>query len=148
VITIERTVRAQRPVDEVSHYLSDFRTTAQWDPHTHKCTRTDSGPLGVGSQFANTQKFGPLRSTLHYRVEDYQPGRSIKLMSSSSLLTATDTMRFDPTPDGGTQVTYTAQFEFAKPAKAMEPVLRRVLEKVGDDGAAGMEKALQRLPVG
>lgn len=148
MITIERKVTAQRPVDEVSHYLSDFRTTAQWDPHTKKCTRTDRGPLGVGSTFDNTQQLGPMRSTLHYRVEGYEPGRSIRLVSKSPVLTATDTLLFTPLPGGGTEVTYTAQFEFAKAARPMEPLLRRVLERVGDDGQAGMEEALQRLPIG
>ena len=148
-IVIERKVRTPRPIDEVAHYLSDFRTTEQWDPHTKRCTRTDAGPLGVGSEFDNTQQVvGPLSTTLHYRVESFEPGRSVTLVSKGSFVTATDSMSFEEQPDGGTLVTYRAEFEFARAAKPVEPLLRRMLEKVGDDGRAGMEQALQRLPVG
>ncbi|MGN6609865.1 MAG: SRPBCC family protein [Jatrophihabitans sp.] len=147
-ITIERTVRTARPVGEVAKYLSDFRTTAQWDPHTKSCKRTDSGPLRVGSEFDNTQSLGPLTTTLHYRVVSLDEGRSISLRSEGGAVTATDSMRFDEQPDGGTLVTYRAEFEFAAPLRPLEPVLRRLLEKVGDDGKAGMERALEQLPVG
>jgi len=148
-ITIERKVRTPRPVDEVAAYLSDFSTTEQWDPHTKKCVRTDSGgPLGVGSEFDNTQQVaGPLSTTLHYRVESFEPGRAVSLISKGSFVTATDSMRFEEQAHGGTLVTYRAEFEFAAFARPMEPLLRRMLEKVGDDGKAGMEKCLERLPV-
>jgi hypothetical protein len=94
MIELIREVSAPGPVEEVAEYLSDFRTTAEWDPHTQSCERPDPGPLRAGARFANTQRFGPLRTTLDYEVEDYRPGRSIRLHSSGRALDATDLMEY------------------------------------------------------
>jgi carbon monoxide dehydrogenase subunit G len=145
MIRIERTVTVARPVAEVAHYLSDFRTTEQWDPHTASCTREDTGPLAVGSRFVNQQKLGPLRPSFTYEVIDYEPGESITLHSESRSADLTDSMAFADS-DGGTTVTYTAQFEFKGVTRFAEPLLKPMLNKIGDEGAAGMEAALKRLP--
>jgi hypothetical protein len=41
-------------------------------------------------------------------------------------------------------VTYTAVLEPKGMARVLEPLLRRMLERFADDGAAGMREALQR----
>jgi len=145
MIRVERTVTVDRPVDEVAKYLSDFRTTAQWDPHTASCERTDTGPLGVGSRFVNKQKIGPLRSSYTYEVREFVPGKHIELQSRSGMADLTDSMYFTGN-DAQTTVTYVAQFDFRGLARAAEPVLKQLLNKIADDGARGMNEALQRLP--
>jgi hypothetical protein len=146
MITVERQIRTDRATDLVAHYLSDFRTTAQWDPHTVECTRLDTGPLGVGSRFANTQRVGPLRPTLNYEVADYQPGHSIRLVSKGAMMTSTDTMRFEPDGAGGTTTTYRLDITLPAVLRLAEPLLRRAVVKVADGGAAGLRQALERLP--
>jgi carbon monoxide dehydrogenase subunit G len=147
MIRIERTVTVDRPVDEVAKYLSDFRTTSQWDPHTASCEREDTGPLGVGSRFVNKQKFGPVRSSYTYEVSEYEPGRGITLRSTSTIANLTDSMQFSGN-EQRTTVTYVAQFEFKGIARSAEPVLKPLIDKIADDGARGMEAALRRLPAG
>ena len=142
MIELVREVKAPRPVAEVADYRSDFRTTAEWDPHTESCERIDSGPLGPGARFANTQRFGPLKTTLDYEVEDYRPGRSIRLHSSGRALEATDLMEYQPDATGGTVVTYTARFSFRGPLRLLEPLARPLLSRVADQGAAGMRRTL------
>lgn len=134
-----------RPLHEVAKYLSDFRTTEQWDPHTASCSRTDTGPLGVGSRFVNKQKIGPVRSSFNYEVSDFEPNRRITLRSHSGSADLTDTMRFEG-DDTNTTVTYVAEFEFKGLVRRVEPLLEKMLNKIADDGARGMESALQRLP--
>jgi hypothetical protein len=65
-----RTVIVDRPVDKVAAYLSDFSTSAEWDPHTVTCRRLDAGPLGVGARFENVQKVMGRESPLTYEVTD------------------------------------------------------------------------------
>jgi hypothetical protein len=55
MIAIRRRIEADRPVEQVADYLSDFTTTAAW-VHTVSCTRLDSGPLRIGSEFDNVQR--------------------------------------------------------------------------------------------
>lgn len=144
MITVERSVDSDHAVAVVSAYLSDFTTTATWDPHTRSCTRLDDGPLREGTRFDNTQQLGPLRTTLRYTVQTYEPGRQIVLVSRSRALHATDRMRFEER-GSGTRVVYTAQFDLRGAARLAEPLLRRVMDSVADDGAAGMRRALAAL---
>ena len=146
MIRIERTITVDRPVDEVAKYLSDFRTTSQWDPHTASCEREDTGPLGIGSRFVNKQKFGPMRSSYTYEVSDYEPGRAITLQSRSGMADLTDSMRFAG-DERRTTVTYVAEFDFKGLARRAEPVLKPLINKIADDGARGMTAALKRLPM-
>ena len=145
MIRVERTVTVARPLNEVAKYLSDFRTTVQWDPHTASCERQDAGALGVGSRFVNKQKIGPVRSSYTYEVSEYEPDRRITLQSHSGSADLTDTMCFEG-DDATTRVTYIAEFRFKGLARAAEPILKPLLNKIADDGARGMSDALQRLP--
>ncbi|MGN6160146.1 MAG: SRPBCC family protein [Marmoricola sp.] len=150
MIEVTRVVRTSAPVDAVAAYLSDFTTTAEWDPHTASCTRVDAGPIAVGAEFDNVQRIGPMRSTFRYRVEEYRPGERIELHSSSRTLEATDVMVFDA--DGstgasasGTRVSYTAKLQLKGLAQLAEPVLRRMMDKIADEGAVGMQRELDAL---
>ena len=44
--SVERTVTVTQPIEKVWAYLSDFRTTEEWDPPTVSTVRT-SGDGGV-----------------------------------------------------------------------------------------------------
>lgn len=145
MIRIERTISVDRPVDEVAKYLSDFRTTEQWDPHTVRCSREDTGPIAVGSRFTNVQRIGPVRSSFDYHIVELEPGRSIRLVSSSSSVDLTDTMTFTG-DDRRAQVTYVAEVQLKGAARFAEPIMRRLMNRIGDEGARGMSEALSRLP--
>lgn len=147
MIEVVRRVRTSCPLEAVADYLSDFTTTAEWDPHTASCTRVGDGVgIRVGVAFDNTQRLGPWHTTMRYTVSDFAAGSGIALRSSSRLLDAEDSMSFDADTDGGgTTVTYTARFSLRGPGALAEPLLRAVLNKVADDGAAGMQRALDAL---
>lgn len=140
-----RTVTVDRPVEKVAAYLSDFTTTAEWDPHTVSCRRLDSGPLAVGARFENVQHLAGRDSTLTYEVTTYEPGRRIVLEGGNDTVRSRDEMVFDPTPEGGTAVTYTVDIELLGLAKVGQPVLSLALKKVADEGAAGMRSQLEAL---
>jgi carbon monoxide dehydrogenase subunit G len=145
VIRVERTVTVDRPVDEVAKYLSDFRTTEQWDPHTARCEREDTGPLGVGSRFVNTQRIGPLRSKYTYEITEFEPGRRVVLHSKSGSADLTDSMSFAGDANRSS-VTYVAEVQLKGVARAGEPLFRLLMNRLADDGARGMKDALHRLP--
>jgi Polyketide cyclase / dehydrase and lipid transport len=164
VIIVTRTVHTAAPADRVAAYLSDFTTSATWDPHTAACRRVDDGPLTQSAVFDNVQRIGPIRSRFRYQVQHYAPGHKIVLISDSRTLTATDTMVFrdnsedrrlpgypePPAVDGpqpaGATVVCTAQFDLKGAARPAEPLLRRVMSKVADDGADGMRRTLDNCP--
>lgn len=76
--SVRRTVTVERPVQAVADYLSDFTTSARWDPYTVECDRLDDG-TAVGARFENIQKIAGRRSHLLYRVSEFEPGVRIVL---------------------------------------------------------------------
>ncbi len=100
MITVERTITTNADLEQVAAYLSDFSTTEQWDPNTASCRQIDAGPVRVGARFANTQKVGPARPTLEYRVTGYTPNSFVELECDSRLLRSVDRMQFSHGPAG------------------------------------------------
>jgi|1186.fasta_scaffold75036_2 hypothetical protein len=144
--TITRTVDVDRPLDEVHHYLADFRTTSQWDPNTLRCDRVDVGQLGVGSQFRNVQKIGPARTTLTYTLDLLEP-EHIVLTGGNLLLSTRDEMLFSRLLGGGTRVIYTADVRARWVGALVDGIVGRRMEKLADKAAIGMTDALNMLPV-
>jgi len=146
MIRLQRTVTVDRSVEDVSHYLSDFRTTAQWDPHTATCTREDMGALRIDSRFVNTQKFGPMRPKFAYEVTELEPGAHVALHCHTPSAELNDRMDFVG-DDSQTTVTYTAQITLKGVARLAEPLVKHMMKSAADDAATGMARALERLPV-
>jgi len=53
---LQKTVVADKPLDAVFGYLSDFTTTTDWDPGT-VVTVNQHGDGGVGTAYLNTSTF-------------------------------------------------------------------------------------------
>jgi hypothetical protein len=107
---LQKTVIVNKPLDAVFGYLSDFTTTTDWDPGT-VTTVNQRGDGGVGTAYLNTSTFLGRQTQLTYIVREFVPGQRIRLHGENKTLTAVDTMTFRGV-QGGTEVTYTAEFTF------------------------------------
>lgn len=143
-----RTITAEKPLDKVFAYLSDFTTTTEWDPGTVQTVRT-SGDGGFGTEYLNTSKFAGRETQLTYVVEDLVPNRHITLRGENKTVIAQDTMAFrevaGSTGITKTEVTYTADFTFKGIARLLAPFLGAAFERLGDEAETGMAAALARL---
>ena len=54
-------------------------------------------------------------------------------------------MEFADSPSGGTRVSYTARLSLKGPARVVEPLMRRAMNRIADDAAATMKTWLDRL---
>lgn len=143
--TVSRTfdVRPQQSV--VLDYLKDFGNAEEWDPGTESCTRTDSGPVQVGSTWHNVSKIAGVSTELDYTLEQLSDD-TIVLVGRNDTATSTDTITVVPSPDGpGSRVTYEAVIELSGAAKIADPVMKIVFEKIGSDTEDDMTTALNRL---
>jgi uncharacterized protein YndB with AHSA1/START domain len=143
VITVQRTIAADRAVEAVYAYLADFEHAVEWDAGTLACRRT-SGDGGVGTTYINTSRFLGRETQLTYTVEDLVPGERIVLVGRNSSVTSTDRIEIVPRP-AGAEVVYTATFAFAGAARWLEPLLRRPIGRLADDAERAMTAALDRL---
>lgn len=141
--TIERVVAVNKPAAQVWEYLSDFRSTNDWDPGTKQTTR-ESGDGGVGTVYKNISEFAGKEVELIYTVTEFTPGESYTLVGETDALTSTDTITVTGT-DATAQVTYHAEFEFHGVAKLADPIMGPPLKKLGDDAQEQLQQTLEQL---
>ena len=142
-IVVARTVIVTAPADAVLDYLKDFGNAVQWDPAARRITRTDSGPVVVGSRWHHEAEVLGVRAELTYTLAAADGGRLIFVGRNESA-TSTGTVTVRPV-DGGTEVTYHVDLEMHGLAKLATPVLRAEAEKLGDQTAGRLTEVLNRL---
>ena len=143
MITIERVITVDRPVEAVFGYLADFETTTEWDPGTVRTVRVE-GDGGPGTRYRNTSSFAGRETELEYVVQQLEAGRIFQLRGENRTVTALDTMTFRAA-GVGTEVTYRAEFEFKGMTRLAQPLLKGQFKKLGDEAEQGMHDALQKL---
>ena len=143
--TVNRTFDVRPEPAVVLDYRKDFSNAEEWDPGTESCTRTDSGPVGVGSTWHNTSKIAGVTTELDYTLEKLTAD-TIVLVGRNDRATSTDTITVVPSPDGpGSRVTYEANIVMKGAAKLADPVMKVVFEKIGSDTEDDMTTVLNRL---
>jgi len=143
VITVKRTVTVDKPGPLVFDYLSDFSNAVEWDSGTVACTRR-SGDGGVGTTYANTSKFMGRKTDLTYVVEVCEAHHRLVFRGENQTVQSGDTMVITIS-GGGTQVEYTAEFEFNGAARFLQPLLKFALEKLANGSERTLREALCRL---
>lgn len=139
--TYTATLATKRPLAEVFDYLSDFSTTAEWDPGVLEAERMDDAPIAVGSEFLIVAEFLGRRNSLIYRVLEFDPPNSVTLRGASSTVVSLDRITFDAW-GGGTRVTYEADLKLKGPLRLADPLLGLAFRRVGDRALAGMRTTL------
>jgi carbon monoxide dehydrogenase subunit G len=143
VITIERVVTVDKPAETVFAYLSDFETTTEWDPGTISTVKLE-GDGGPGTKYQNTSSFAGRETELEYVVQQREAGRTFQVRGENKTVTALDTMTFREA-EGGTEVTYRAEFEFKGVTRLIERLFKSQFKKLGDEVEQGLRHALLKL---
>ncbi|MFI5529988.1 SRPBCC family protein [Kitasatospora sp. NPDC051853] len=140
MIRVERTMRVERPAEEVLRYLADFGNAPEWDPGTEACVRLDDGPVAEGASWRNTSRFRGRRTELTYRLERRAPDRLV-FVGHNRTVTATDDIAVRAV-DGGTVVHYRASLRFHGLAALAGPFLRGEFERLADAVADRLPRVL------
>ena len=140
--TIERTVTTTAAPDKVFPYLVDFRNATEWDSGTESCERV-SGDGGPGTVYRNVSKFAGNTVELEYTVDAVEQPRFV-IVGRNDTTTSQDTITVTPS-EGGSTVVYRADFTFTGPARFAGPLMRPLLDRLGDRTAAQLGSALDRL---
>jgi carbon monoxide dehydrogenase subunit G len=135
------TVDTPRPPDEVFAYLSDFSTTEEWDPGIVEAERLGDSQVREGSEFRLVADFLHRRTTLTYRIVEYDPPNAVTFRGENSSVVSLDRIIFEPS-DGGTRITYDADLALKGPFRLADPLLALAFKRVGDRALAGMRKTL------
>ena len=130
-----------RPVREAFAYVSDFATSAEWDPTVLRAARLTPGKIAVGTEFRVTCALPAGSVTLLYRIARLQPGELIVLKGSCRFFEVEDTIAFSPSPRG-TAIDYRAEFTFTPAIRLLEERFRSGLQEMGRESVAGLARAL------
>ncbi|PKW26726.1 SRPBCC family protein [Phycicoccus duodecadis] len=139
--TVERTIRTSAAPEVVFPYLVDFRNATEWDAGTDSCERV-SGDGGVGTVYKNVSTFAGNSVELEYTTEKVAEPEFV-IVGRNRSTTSHDTITVRP--DGtGSSVTYRADFDFSGPARFLGPIMKPLLERLGDRTAAQLKETLDR----
>jgi carbon monoxide dehydrogenase subunit G len=124
-------------------YLSDFSTSAEWDPGVVEAQRVGTGAVGKGTEFRLVAKFLGRTTPLTYRVLEYEPPSAVTFLGESGTVVSHDRITFD-TIATGTRVTYDAELRLKGLLRVADPLLTRAFNRVGDRALGGLRAVLGR----
>ncbi|MFR0354541.1 SRPBCC family protein [Streptomyces sediminimaris] len=140
MVEVERVMTLAHPLPDVVGFLADFSNAALWDPGTVSCDRIGGGAPSVGAEWHNVSRFRGRRTELRYRMIRFDPGH-LTFVGRNGTATSTDDLRFEE--DGArTRLTYRARVDFHGPARLLTPLLRREFERLGDEVAEHLPRAV------
>ncbi len=139
------TIATPRPMDEVFPYLADFSNTLEWDPGVVEAQRLDDDPPAKGSEFRIVSEFLGRRTSLLYKIVEFDPPRLVTFRGVNSTAVSLDRLTFENF-GGGTLVTYQAELTLKGPFKLADPLLALAFNRVGDRALQGLRDALTPQP--
>ena len=135
-------VQTAKAIEETFAYLSDFSTTAEWDPGTTSAERLDGGPPAVGARFKLRARMLGRESELVYEIIELAAPRRVVLRGENAAVVSLDELTFEALDTGGTRVTYDARLSFKGALGVADPLLALAFRRLGDRALVGMRTAL------
>lgn len=141
----EREIEVAGDPGDVFAYLADFENTAEWDPGIESARRLTAPPTAVGSRFELVALFRGRRQRLEYVVTELDPGRRIALRGEGEKALSEDAISVSAAgAEGRTRVRFEADFRLKGLRRVAEPLIRPLLERMGDEALAELQTTLAR----
>jgi hypothetical protein len=129
--------------DEAFAYLSDFSTSAEWDPGIVEAKRVGAGPVVEGSVFRLVAEFLGRKTPLTYRVVECESPRAVTFVGENATVVSHDRITFETIPTG-TRVSYDADLRLKGLLSLADPLLALAFNHVGERALAGLREVLGR----
>ena len=157
VAIYENILTVPRPVAATFAFVSDFTNAVHWDPRTYATEKVTDGPVGIGTRFLLTggmMKQGWVRRlriparfagmALPYDVVEFDPPHGFVLEGETRVFRYRDEITFSDEADA-TKVRYWAKLEFKGLLRFLDPVLRLMFRRIGDDATRDLPGVVSRL---
>jgi carbon monoxide dehydrogenase subunit G len=128
---------------EAFTYLSDFSTSAEWDPGVVEAERDGAEAVGEGTEFRLVAEFLGRRTPLTYRVVEYEPPSAVTFVGENASVASHDRITFEAIATG-TRVTYDAELTLKGLLRVADPLLALAFKRVGDRALGGLREVLGR----
>ena len=127
--------------EETFAYLSDFSTSAEWDPGVVEAERVDTGQVGEGTEFRLVAQFLGRETPLSYRIAEYRPPSVVTFRGENATVVSLDRITLEAIASG-TRVSYDADLRLKGPIRLADPLLALAFDRVGNRALAGLRRVL------
>jgi len=118
--------------------VSDFSTTAKWDPGVVEAEKLTDGHVEIGAKFRVVARFMGRNSELVYEVTEFTPGSRVVLRGENATVLSIDEIIVEPR-GGGSTVSYNADLTLKGPLKLADPLLGLAFDQIAKKALAGLE---------
>ena len=126
---VTTTVDIDRAQPDVFAYLSDFENNPVWQNGMKSCRWTSPAPHGVGATYDQVAEFLGRRIVSSFAVVEHQPGRRVKITSTSGPFPITETRSVEPLGDGRCRVDVVVEGDASGFFRMAEPLLRPMVAR-------------------
>ena len=105
MISIENSIEIRRPAEEVFDFIADWANNPKWQNGMKRCTWTSNPPLRLGSTYDQEAEFRGRSIRSSFEVIEYQPGRKLRIRTTTSTMPLDITRMVEPAADGTARVT-------------------------------------------
>jgi uncharacterized protein YndB with AHSA1/START domain len=139
---VEKTLVVERPVESVFAFITDIHKVKLWLPIEH-IRQTSSGPIGVGSTFAQETQFMGQRFETTSEVTRYEPPHVFALKILQGPFPLTNSMHCEPTETGGTKLTMIGEADPGPAINLMGPLIVPLVHKQVDTQINLLKRAIE-----
>jgi len=108
---IRSSVIIDRPAAEVFEFVADMANNPKWQKGQVSCVWTSPPPLAVGSTYDQEARFAGRTIRTSFEVTEFEPGRRIRIVSTSGPMPIDVTRTVDPVGDDRCEVAAHVQGE-------------------------------------
>ena len=143
MISLKEVIEVERPIEACFRYVTDFRTTVEWDATALSASKSTEEPVGLGSEFSLLCRAGPATVSIQYTIVEYTPWQSVVLEGKSRWFTVRDVITFEPRGANTTQITYCADFTYGFGLRTLAKKTEGAMRALGHKSLLGLARALQ-----
>jgi hypothetical protein len=145
-----RSMTVHKSISVVAGYLSDLRTSVEWDPHTVACRsigdRDEGGSPVVGSRYEHVREFAGYRAAVEFEVVDLVAGSRIVWRAKHPFADGREQFDFVGVDDAYTRVTHQIDISLRGPARLGNRMLPAVMKRIADEATVPLRHRLESLP--
>jgi uncharacterized membrane protein len=146
MVTSEKIITINRPVEEVFAYVGDLQNGPKWQKALVEAWRLNGGPLGIGSKFSSVRIFMGRKLVSVLQFTAYELNKKIVFKSISGSLPFEQTFLFESTA-GRTRLTTRLDLGTSGLMGPAEPLIASSLKREVDKSFSILKDMLEtRVP--
>lgn len=142
MVTIERSIRIERPVEDVFNYMTRFENDREWRDEVVDIRRTTPTNRGVGERYEQLLELSGRQVPTDFEVTAYENNRHIGFRGTSGDVHAEGSYHFSA-EGSATRVDIRAEVEVSGAAQLTEPYIEKELAQQGERDFRRLRQVLE-----